>query len=142
MLSFRLLWKISCSKDIAMIFNFSKKDSITRLALSRNLSKAFCWRRSVRLVTSRKYFGLESLFIEILQTLIVKRKELFFQTKKFPKNLSHLLPRMLPCKFISWTSQKTKMPNWMFFPSIKYNGDSHRGISTSNNIFLQLRRSC
>ena len=30
-------------------------------------------------------------------------------------NISHLMPCKLPCKFISWVSRNTKMPNCTFF---------------------------
>ena len=34
---FQFIVKISCSKHVVVAFNFSKKDPITRLALSRSL---------------------------------------------------------------------------------------------------------
>ena len=36
---------IYCSKDVVMIFNISKKDSITRFALIRDLKNGACLRR-------------------------------------------------------------------------------------------------
>ena len=54
---------------------------------------------------------------------------------------SPLLPHILPRKFISWTSRKTKMPNCIFFSSIKHSGDSHGGISTISYLSFQLRRN-
>ena len=44
-LSFRLLRKISCSKHAVVVFNISKKDSISRLALSQNLKNGVWLRR-------------------------------------------------------------------------------------------------
>ena len=114
----------------------------------RSLSKAFCWRCSIPLVTSRKSFGLESLFIAILKALLVKlhltdllrsvenitrswgkniskksckiksKRNFFIKRKSSYKNIqysSHLLPCILLCRFISWTSRKTIMPNCIFF---------------------------
>ena len=43
--SFRLLWKISRSKHWVMVFNFSKKDYISWLALSQNLKNRVRLRR-------------------------------------------------------------------------------------------------
>ena len=42
-------------------------------------------------------------------------KELFLKKKSFHKicNILHLLSCKLPCKFISWSSKKMKMPNCM-----------------------------
>ena len=53
--------KISCSKHVVIVFIFNKKDTIIRLALSGNWSRAFCWRRSIPLVTLRKCFVLRPL---------------------------------------------------------------------------------
>ena len=52
---------------------YQKTLSSTRPALSRNrsLSEAFCRERSIPLVTSRKVFGLESLFIANFQAFLV-----------------------------------------------------------------------
>ena len=75
----------------------------------------------------------------------VKRERNFFvKWKSSYKNIqysSHLLPCILLCKFISWTSRKTIMPNNIFFPSIKHSRDSHRGISTTSNVSFKLRRT-
>ena len=73
----------------------------------------------------------------------VKRERNFFVKRKSSyKNIqysSHLLPCILPCKFISWTSRKTIIPNCIFFPCIKLS--SHRGISTTSNTSFQLRQT-
>ena len=62
--------KIFCSKHLVVVFYFSKNDSICGLSEPgseiRCLSKAFYWKHSVHLVTSKKCFGIESLFIAIL----------------------------------------------------------------------------
>ena len=42
---FQFIVKISCSKHVVVAFNFSKKDPITRLALSRSLKKRVGQRR-------------------------------------------------------------------------------------------------
>ena len=41
----QVIAKNICSKHIVMVFNFSKKDSIIRLALSRDLKNGVCLRR-------------------------------------------------------------------------------------------------
>ena len=64
-------WKVSWSKHVVTIFNFSKKDPTTRFALSRSLKKrsqsaVSCWRRSIPLLTPRKCIVLESLCSKFL----------------------------------------------------------------------------
>ena len=75
----------------------------------------------------------------------IKREGTFTSNEKSShKNIqysSRLLPRILPHKFISWTSKKSKMRNCIFFTRTKHSGDSHWGISTTSNISIQLKRT-
>ena len=65
-----------------------------------------------------------------------KEKNSFVKQKGSYKNiqyLSQLLPCILLCKFISWTSRKTIMPNCTFFSSIKHSRDNDGRIFTTTS---------
>ena len=102
-------------------------------------SKAgYCWLRSVENIK-----GSEGKNIPKKGCLVKRKRNFFGKWKSSHKNMqysSHLLPRILPCKFISWISRKTIMPNCLSFPIINYSGDSHGGISITSNIFFHLRQ--
>ena len=74
MLSFRLLWKISCSKHEAVVFNFSKKEYhwICSKLESDNEFWLRCFAEGVLFFWELQKKIFESLFIGNLQALLVK----------------------------------------------------------------------
>ena len=60
-------------------------------------------------------------------------------TEKYP--IFVLFTFKVPRKFTSWASKNTKVPNCIVFSGTNYSGNSHGGISTTNNISFQLSRT-